>query len=251
MRYYIPVLLLASILSGCATYQSDTDTYTDPASGFNRAMFNFNYHFLDPYIAKPAAIVWRDVVPKPVRSGFINVSDNLTEPASMINYLLQGDVHTAAVHFTRFFLNTIFGFGGLIDVAGMADPQLQKTSNRTFGNVLGYYKIGYGPYVVLPAYGPATLRDDGGQFVDFVYPPLSLLTPEASIIRWIFNGLESRAQLLDIEDLLKNSNDPYEFIRQTYFQRHDFLANDSVIDSERAQKQFDNISDYLDELDDE
>lgn len=251
MRHSIPIFVLVSVLTGCASYQSDTQTYTDPTSGFNRAMFNFNYYVLDPYLAKPAAIVWRDLVPKPVRVGFVNVSDNLTEPASMVNYLLQGDIHRAAIHFTRFFLNTVFGLGGLIDVAGMADPQLQKTDERTFGNVLGHYKVGYGPYVVLPVYGPATLRDDGGQLVDYAYPPLSILTPQITTIRWIFNGLEARAQLLDIEDLIKNSNDPYEFVRQTYFQRHNFLANGGVIDTNREQKRFDDISDYLDELDDE
>lgn len=252
MHYIIRILaLIATLTGGCATYQPETHDYRDPANVFNRTMFNFNYYVLDPYIAKPAAIMWRDAIPKPIRTGFVNVSSNIAEPASMVNYLLQGNVQKAAVHFTRFFLNTVFGLGGLIDVAERADPALQKFPERSFGNVLGHYGMGYGPYVVLPFYGPATLRDNGGQFVDFLYPPLSLLTTEIAIARWIFDGLETRAELLGMEDMLKNSDDPYEFIRQAYFQRHDFLAGDGVIDTECEQKRFDEISDYLDELDDE
>lgn len=251
MRYFIRLLVLTICLTGCATYQPETNSYNDPAGGFNRVMFNFNYYVLDPYIAKPAATVWRNVIPKPVRSGFVNVSGNITEPASMVNYLLQGNGRKAAIHFTRFFLNTLFGLGGLIDVASRADPALQKAPERSFGNVLGHYGAGYGPYVVLPFYGPATLREDGGQLVDFMYPPLSILTPEITLVRWVFDGLETRAELLDMEDMIKNSDDPYEFIRQAYFQRHDFLAEDGVIDTEREKKRFDEISDYLDELDNE
>lgn len=251
MKYFIYLLLLFVSLSGCATYHPETNCYSDSAEGFNRAMFNFNYYVLDPYIVKPAAIVWRDYIPKPVRTGFVNVSTNIAEPASMINYILQGQGSKAAIHFTRFFLNTVFGFAGLIDVASMADPVLQKTPDRSFGSVLGHHGMGYGPYVVLPFYGPATLREDGGRFVDHLYPPLSLLTTEMTIARWIFDGLETRSALLDMEDIIKNSNDPYEFIRQAYFQRHDFLAGDGVIDTRREQERFNIISDYLDEIDEE
>jgi len=251
MKYFFSVLLLLTTLSGCASYNPKTNSYRDPAQNFNRAMFNFNYYFLDPYITRPAAIFWRDYVPKPISAGLINVSSNIAEPASMVNYLLQGEGKKAAVHFTRFFLNTIFGFAGMIDVASMADSELKKPPERKFGHVLGHYGVGYGPYVVLPFYGSATLRDDVGQFADYLYFPLNVLTAKMTIARWIFDSLETRAQLLNLEDIIKNSDDPYEFIRQTYFQRHDFLANDRANDSNREQKRFDAISDYIDEIDEE
>ncbi|WP_392565701.1 MlaA family lipoprotein [Utexia brackfieldae] len=248
-KIMLSLLLAITTLSGCATYNSETNSYSDPAQGFNRKMFNFNYYVLDPYIVRPAAVFWRDYLPKPVRTGIVNVSSNISEPASMINYLLQGEGKKAAIHFTRFFLNTIFGLGGLIDVAGMADPQLQKNNNRTFGNVLGHYEVGYGPYVVLPFYGQASLREDGGELVDYLYPPLSLLTAELNIANWLFDGLETRAQLLDVEDMLKNSDDPYAFMRNAYFQRQNFLAADGKIDETKQQQRQDSISNYLDDID--
>ncbi len=82
------------------------------------------------------------------------------------------------VHFTRFFLNTILGMGGFIDVAGMANPKLQRTEPHRFGSTLGHYGVGYGPYVQLPFYGSFTLRDDGGDMADSLYPVLSRLTAD-------------------------------------------------------------------------
>ncbi|WP_241650433.1 MlaA family lipoprotein, partial [Rosenbergiella collisarenosi] len=110
---------------------------SDPLQGFNRKMFNFNYDVLDPYIVRPVAVAWRDYVPVPARTGISNVLGNLDEPSSMVNYLLEGDVERAAIHFTRFFLNTTLGLGGLIDVAGKANPQLAREHSHGFGSTLG------------------------------------------------------------------------------------------------------------------
>lgn len=90
-------------------------------------MYNFNFNVLDPYIVRPVAVAWRDYVPQPARNGLSNFTGNLEEPAVMVNYFLQGDPYQGMVHFTRFFLNTILGMGGFIDVAGMANPKLQRT----------------------------------------------------------------------------------------------------------------------------
>lgn len=245
----ISLFILMMSLTGCASYNPETNTYSDPMEGFNRTMFDFNYYVLDPYVVRPAAVFWRDYIPKPVRIGLSNVSSNISEPVSMVNYLLQGEGKKAAIHFTRFFLNTVFGLGGLIDVASMADPQLQKTEARRFGNVLGHYEVGYGPYVVLPFYGQATLREDAADLVDYLYPPLSLLTWELNLGRWVFDGLETRAQFLEYEDMLKNSTDPYEFMRNAYFQRKDFLVSDGNIDLSKQAERQNQIDDYLDEID--
>ena len=94
----------------------------------------------------------------------------------MVNYFLQGDPYQGMVHFTRFFLNTLLGMGGFIDVAGMANPKLQRVEPHRFGGTLGHYDVGYGPYMQLPFYGSFTLRDDGGDMVDTLYPVLSWLT---------------------------------------------------------------------------
>lgn len=250
MKKRIASLVFAVMtLNGCATYNAETNSYSDPLEGFNSKMFDFNYYVLDPYLLRPVASAWKDYVPSPIRSGISGVSSNLTEPASAVNSLLQGNVHQMGVHLARFMLNTIFGFGGLLDVASMADPQLQKGNRQTFGTVLGHYDVPYGPYVVLPFYGQATLREDGGTLVDYLYPPLKSIGWEASLARWVFDGIEARAQAIEYEDLLNNSNDPYNFMRNAYFQRYDFLSSGGKIDQKRQKQREEAISNYLNDID--
>lgn len=211
---------------------SNSGQRSDPLQGFNRSMFNLNYNVLDPYIVRPVAVAWRDYVPVPARNGISNVLSNLDEPSTMVNYLLVGDVHRAAIHFTRFFLNSTLGLGGLIDVAGKANPQLAREHAYGFGSTLGHYGVGYGPYVELPGYGSFTPRQDGGDMVDTFYPPLSFLTIWLSAGKWVLEGIETRAELLDSDAMLKQQSDPYEFIRNAYFQRYDFLANGGTLKPE-------------------
>ena len=198
---------------------------SDPLQGFNRSMFNFNMNVLDPYVLRPVAVAWRDYLPQPARNGLSNFFDNLSEPSSMVNSFLEGNINDGAKHFTRFFINTILGVGGLIDVASMANPELQKQDPVRFGSALGHYGVGYGPYAVLPGYGSATPREDIGGMVDDLYFPLTYLTWWMTAGKWALQGIETRAQLLDSDGLLKNSSDPYEFVRAAYFQHHDFLAS--------------------------
>ncbi|MGB7802261.1 phospholipid-binding lipoprotein MlaA [Buttiauxella sp.] len=220
------IALAATVLVGCAS-SADTQPQgrSDPLEGFNRTMYDFNFNVLDPYVVRPVAVVWRDYMPQPARNGLSNFTSNLEEPASMVNNFIQGDPYQGMVHFTRFFLNTLLGMGGFIDVAGMANPKLQRLEPNRFGTTLGHYGVGYGPYVQLPAYGSFTIREDGGEMVDNLYAPLSWLTWWMSLGKWTLEGIETRAQLLDSEGLLKQSSDPYILVREAYFQRHDFLAN--------------------------
>ncbi|WP_410016760.1 phospholipid-binding lipoprotein MlaA [Sodalis sp. C49] len=228
MNYRLSGLALASVLLlGCASDKTDPSSQqrSDPLEGFNRTMFDFNYNVLDPYVVRPVAVAWRDYVPKPARNGLGNFLSNLEEPASMVNYFAIGKPYEAMIHFNRFFLNTLLGMGGLIDVASMANPKLAKEQPRRFGSTLGTYGVGYGPYVVLPGYGSFTPREDLGGAVDNFYPVLSYLTWWMSAGKWVFEGVETRAQLLDSDSLLRNSADPYALVRAAYFQRHDFLAS--------------------------
>ena len=94
------------------------------------------------------------------------------------------------VHFTRFFLNSLLGMGGFIDVAGMANPKLQREQPHRFGSTLGHYGVGYGPYVHLPFYGSFTVRDDGGDMVDTLYPVLSWLTGRCRWVNGRWKGLK-------------------------------------------------------------
>lgn len=232
MNYRLTGLALASVLMvGCASSPTADEPAgrSDPLEGFNRTMFNFNYNVLDPYVVRPVAVVWRDYLPLPARNGLSNFTSNLGEPASMVNYFIEGNPYKAMVHFNRFFLNTLLGMGGLIDVASMANPKLAKEENRAFGSTLGHYGVGYGTYVEIPGYGGFTPREDLGGLVDYVYPPFSWLTWWMSAGKWVVEGIETRAQLLDSDAVVRNSNDPYAFMRAAYFQHHDFLASDGKL----------------------
>ncbi len=236
-------------LTSCATYQPETNSYSDPLSGFNNAMFNVNYYALDPYILRPAAVVWKDYVPTPIRKGVVNFSSNLSEPASMVNSALQGEGRESSKHLARFFINTVFGVCGIFDVAGMADPQLQKGAKHGFGQTLGHYDVPYGPYVVLPFYGSATLRQEGGDLVDSLYPPLVWLDWEWALVRGAVDGVEARAMAIEYEDLLKNSDDPYNFMRNAYFQRNDFNASGGKVDEQKEKQRQESINGIIGDID--
>lgn len=242
------IFLSCAVLAGCASSGGDSNEgRSDPLEGFNRTMFNFNYNVLDPYVLRPVAVAWSDYVPTPVRSGLSNVSNNLGEPATVINYLLQGEFKRAVMHFHRFVINTTFGLGGLIDFA-THEEDLKRENIRRFGSVLGHYDVGYGPYVVLPGYGSATPREDVGGVVDTLYPPLSWLIGWPAVGKWMIDGIESRARLLDQEQLLRDSSDPYLFMREAYFQNRDFVAKDGQVENINAPSA--TLSqDELDEID--
>ncbi|MCC8464456.1 MULTISPECIES: phospholipid-binding lipoprotein MlaA [Photorhabdus] len=250
MKYRLGgIALTAVLLVGCAN-SSDTveQGRSDPLEGFNRTMFNFNYDVLDPYVLRPVAVAWHDYVPMPARNGLGNFLSNLEEPASMVNSFLRGNPYQGMKHFNRFFLNTILGMGGLIDVATMANPKLAKEEPKRFGSTLGYYKVGYGPYVVLPGYGSFTLRDEGGNWADMTYPMLSYLTIWMSAGKWAFEGIETRARLLDSDGLLKNSSDPYLMMREAYFQSHDFMASGGKLEATKNPNA-EALQDDLDSID--
>ncbi|WMY95297.1 MAG: MlaA family lipoprotein [Arsenophonus sp.] len=198
---------------------------------FNRAMFYFNYNVLDYHLIRPIAITWGNHMPMPVRNGLKNFFSNIEESSSMVNNFLCGNIHQGVQHFNRFFLNSVFGMGGFIDVASMANPNLSKKKIYRFGSTLGFYKISYGPYIVLPGYGNFTLREDFGDLVDTVYPMLSYLTFWTSIIKWILEGIEKRALFLDFDGILQNSLDPYLMMKEMYFQYKKFNFEGNEVQS--------------------
>lgn len=250
MNFRLAELAFATAsLVGCANaLDSESLERSDPIEGFNRTMFNFNYNVLDPYILRPVAVAWRDYLPMSARNGLSNFTSNLEEPASMVNAFGKGDPYRAMIHFNRFFLNTLLGMGGVIDVAGMANPTLVREESNRFGSTLGHYNIGYGSYVMLPGYGSFTLREDGGDLADTFYPMLSYLTFWLSAGKWVVEGIETRAQLLEADSLLCKSSDPYMMVREAYFQHHDFIANGGLLkpDENPNAKA---IQDNLDEID--
>lgn len=196
----------------------------DPWEGFNRAVFNFN-EGLDRAILKPVTQGYRYVTPEIAQTGVNNFFENLKDVRTLINNLLQGKVHNAFEDFARITFNTTFGLGGLIDVA---TPMGISKNNEDFGQTLGRWGVSSGPYVVLPLFGPSTVRDTVGMVPDWYLDPLYYVDDNTTRVSLrVLRVVDTRSQLMDAERII--SGDRYVFIRDAYLQRREFLVNDGEI----------------------
>jgi phospholipid-binding lipoprotein MlaA len=207
------VVLIAgtSLLSGCAS------TPGDPLQSYNKTMFNINQH-VDKAVLKPVAKTYVRVVPHLVQVGVHNFFGNLGEVGSTANDFLQLDLHDGMNGVMRVEVNTVFGLGGLLDPA--TEMRLYKRPND-FGLTLARWGVGRGPYVVLPLFGPSTLRDAFGTVVQSVYAsPLGQVHDIA--VRNTMQAMDlvnERADLLQTTNLLDQiALDPYLFTRNAYLQ---------------------------------
>lgn len=216
----------------------------DPLESFNRVMWDFNWDILDQYLLRPTAVAYRNNVPQFMRTGILNAAQNLDEPANFVNNFLQGEFEYSFGSLGRFVINSTLGLVGTIDVA--QEMGLSRHRER-FGEVLGSYGVGTGPYVMLPALGPNDPRSITGTVVDNFYFPIqngyfAILTG--------FAMLETRADLVAQEELINNSVDPYAFVRDVYFQQlENDVNNGAVQEKTQEEQEFDEELDaYLDEL---
>uniref|UniRef100_UPI001A8D8C85 MlaA family lipoprotein n=1 Tax=Trinickia mobilis TaxID=2816356 RepID=UPI001A8D8C85 len=209
-------------LAGCATVQ--TPTKGDPLEGFNRSVFKFN-DTLDKYALKPVAQGYQWAVPQPVRTGVTNFFSNIGDVYIAANNLLQLKIADGVSDIMRVTINTVFGVGGLFDVATIA--KLPKHT-ADFGITLGHYGVPTGPYLVLPLLGPSTARDAVGLVADYYGNPLTYVEP--SSVSWALFGVNlvnTRANLLTAGDVLSGAAlDKYSFIRNAYLQRRQYLISD-------------------------
>ncbi len=215
-----PLCIVAvSFLSGCATVPSDSGTDPrDPIESFNRQVFEFN-DVVDRAVLKPVAQAYKFVLPEPVRDCISNIFSNFREPSNAVNNLLQGKPIDAASDTCRFVVNSTIGLLGCFDPARQMG--LEKHS-EDFGQTLGRWGIGSGPYLVVPILGPSSLRDAIG-----IYGAEPYLDPNFYInnirVRNAILGtrvVDQRAQLLQADDLISGAAlDKYRFIRDGYLQR--------------------------------
>ena len=191
----------------------------DNYKGFNRAMHDLNFS-LDGFLVTPVARVYRRVLPQPVRESVGNFLDNLTEPYSAINNLLQGDTEQAGNNVRRFILNTSIGFG-LFDVAS---DMGHEADDEDFGQTLAVWGVGNGGYIVLPIWGPNTLRSAFALAPDTFADPVNIAiqneaSTETILALQYIQVVNGSAENLDaIEDLRNNSVDFYEAIKSVYWQ---------------------------------
>ncbi|KXU88095.1 ABC transporter [Paraburkholderia monticola] len=217
------VAVAAALLAGCTTVQ--TPTKGDPFEGLNRTIFTVNDK-IDQYAIKPVAQGYVFVTPQPVRDSVTNFFSNIGDIYIAANNLLQLRIADGVSDIMRIVINTVFGVGGLFDVATLA--KLPKHDND-LGLTLGHYGVPSGPYLVLPLFGPSTVRDAFGSLGNYYVNPISYISPSGlSWGLWGLNIISTRANLLGASNLLETAAlDKYSFVRNAYLQRRQYLLSDN------------------------
>lgn len=211
----LPLILLALILAGCATGPNANPA--DPLEPFNRGVYKFN-DAVDRTVLKPVATTYRDVTPSLIQRGVSNFFGNLEDAWSFVNNVLQFKGEAAGDSFFRFGVNTFMGLGGILDVA--TEMQIERHT-EDFGQTLGYWGVGPGPYVVLPLLGPSNLRDTVALPVDIKGDAVTHVedVPARNSLL-VLRVVDRRADLLKAEKVLDEvALDKYAFIRDAYQQR--------------------------------
>lgn len=193
----------------------------DPLEKLNRKVFAFN-DTLDHYVAKPIANQYDKKVPEDVRGSYRAFRKNLGEPWNAVNQLLQGKPLRAAKTLGRFTINTL-------TTLGFADPATRiglETEDESFGTTLGYYGVPSGAYIMLPFFGPSTVRDTFGFLVDSQTRPQGYLLDGQEVANHTLTGLTAvdvRSKFLDIEKALPEQRDEkYSALRDAYLQAKAF-----------------------------
>jgi len=225
MRRILLVLVLA--FPGLSARAVENDTDIDPWEPMNRSIFAFN-ETLDKYALLPVAKGYRFVMPDPAEQGVSNFIANIYEFDSVLNSLLQGRFGNAAQSGGRFLVNSTVGLAGLLDVA---TPMGIEHSPADFDQTLYTWGIDSGPFLMLPVFGPRTVRSATGYFVDtYTSIPAFLEDETYAYLFWTVEAIDIRANLIKADDLV--SGDRYIFIRNAYLQRRAyFLSGGTLEDS--------------------
>jgi phospholipid-binding lipoprotein MlaA len=199
-------------LGGCATAQNP-----DPLEPMNRKVFAFN-EVVDKNVLKPVAEGYKNHVPQPLRTMTASFFNNFLDAWSAINLFLQGRFGDGATETMRVATNTVFGVFGLADVA---TPMGLRRHGEDFGQTLGVWGFGSGPYLVLPLLGPSSGRDIFDLPGEVAFAPSSLTTDAtAQVVISSVRLVDARANLLQATNFLENAAlDKYSFTRDSYLQR--------------------------------
>ena len=243
---YLIVALSAALIGGCATSREAAEASGrvdyDPIEPFNRTMYGVN-DTIDRYTLRPLAKGYRNVVPSPVRRSIGNFSDNLLTPRSALNGFLQGRPDKGLSDISRFVMNTVFGIGGLFDVASYAGLE---EYDETFSQTLAVWGVPEGPYVFLPIFGPNSLLDALTLPIDSYSEPLAYYDDDTAR-QWFYivRAINLRARLLAAEGILDDSPDPYITVREAYLQNRAFQIHDG--DPPVEEDEF--LNEFLEESD--
>ncbi|MEE4153347.1 MAG: VacJ family lipoprotein [Erythrobacter sp.] len=193
----------------------------DPIAAVNEASYRITQQ-LDNAFVEPIAYAYRDGLPGPIRDGLGNVVRNIGEPNNALNFLLQGKIGKTFETLGRLLVNTTIGVGGLFDIAGRPGIGLPYRRNG-WGNTMGFYGVGPGPYLYLPLTGATSVRDVTGSGLDQLFLPIAVGEPFNSVAfalpYFTINSLDAR---LEVDEELKRIDqtiDPYAARRDSYLYR--------------------------------
>ena len=234
------LLGLASLLVACASIPAGVEpSPNDPWEPFNRSVFEFN-EGLDAYLLKPVVAGYRFVLPEFVREGIYNFFSNYNDIYTALNNLLQGKPDYAASDLMRVVVNTTFGLGGLID---MATPGGLEKHKEDWGQTFGVWGVPSGPYVVLPFFGPRSVRDTFGTVADLESDYLFKYVKNIGV-RNSVTGLRvvnTRNTYYEAGDLLDGAAiDKYSFMRDAYIQRREYQIHEGREDEEPLMPVYEN-----------
>src|SRR5690554_1587943 len=226
-------MLALSMATPVAAVEDDYDAEElynpDPWEPVNRAVFRFN-DTLDTYALRPVARGYDRVMPQFLNDGVTNVFNNLGEPKNLVNNLLQGKTRDAGIDTARFLLNTTIGVGGVFDVATRMGLQ---RNDEDFGQTLGAWGVDSGPFVMLPFFGPSTVRDAGGRAADglagYSYRSQMDHVPRRNLATGV-DVVDTRAGLLSQERLIRG--DKSRFIRNAWLQNREFKVRDGLVEDD-------------------
>lgn len=228
----LALLGLVAGMVGCASIPAGVEPSPhDPWEPFNRSVFEFN-EGLDAYVLKPVVAGYRFVLPEFVRDGIYNFFSNYSDIYTALQNLLQGKPGDAFSDLMRVVVNTTFGLGGLID---MATPGGLPMHKEDWGQTFGVWGIPSGPYVVLPFFGPSSVRDTFGTAADLESDYLFGYVKDIGL-RNSITGLRvvnARNTYYEAGDLLDGAAiDKYSFMRDAYIQRREYQINEGREDEE-------------------
>jgi len=220
IRALLAAATIALLLAGCAT----TGNPRDPLEPVNRVTYKFN-EGVDALFLRPAAEFYRAIVPDFARTGVSNFFSNINDVIVALNDLLQGKFAAAGNDVARIAINTVLGGFGLFDNATRMGFD---KNNEDFGQTLGRWGFGDGPYIVLPFIGPSSVRDTVGWVGDYYAWPVTYVDPDKDRNRLILlRFIDARTDLLEASAILETAAlDPYDFVRDAYLQRRRNLVYD-------------------------
>ena len=226
------ILFFAVLMVGCASVPAGVQpSARDPWEPLNRSVFEFN-EGLDAYVLKPVVTGYRFILPEFVRDGIYNVFSNYKDIYTALNNVLQGKPSYAFNDLMRVVVNTTMGLGGLID---LATPGGLEKHNEDFGQTLGVWGVPSGPYVVLPFFGPSSVRDTFGTVADIQTDYLFQYIDDVGLRNGVtaLRVVNARNTYFEAGDLLDGAAiDKYSFMRDAYIQRREYQINEGREDEE-------------------